>query len=86
MHLSSIVAAAAILLSCTAAPAPVSSKHILHEKRNGEPHQWRKRSRADKDYLLPIRIGLRQQNLENADKYIYDVADPKSPNFGEWIW
>ncbi|KAF3764746.1 subtilisin-like protein [Cryphonectria parasitica EP155] len=76
-------ASAAILLTCSAAPATSSSKHVLHEKREGRPHSWQKRSRADAEHVMPIRIALRERNIENAEKYIYDVADPRSPNFGK---
>ena len=79
--IAAAVAVAAFLLPCSA--APVSSKHVLHEKRDGKLHQWEKLDRAATHHTLPIRIGLRQQNLEYADSYIYDVADPSSTNFGE---
>ena len=67
---------------CSAAPSARSANHVLHEKRDGKPHQWAKRDRAASHHLMPIRIALRQRNLENADKYVYDVSDPRSPNFG----
>ncbi|KAI1748924.1 peptidase S8/S53 domain-containing protein [Xylaria castorea] len=73
-------------LACAAIPslaAPSSSGHVLHEKRDGEPHLWQKRDRATPSQVLPIRIGLRQRNLDNAESYIYEVADPNSPNFGK---
>lgn len=60
-----------------------TSKHVLHEKRDARPHAWQKRHRAMSDYVMPIRIALRERNTENADRYIYDVADPRSPNFGK---
>lgn len=80
-----LIAAAAttLCLICSAAPT-TSSKHVLHERRDGRPHNsWQKRSRADVEHVMPIRIALRERNIENAETYIYDVADPRSPNFGE---
>ena len=68
---------------CSAAPSSRNTDHVLHEERSGIPHQWAKRDRAAAHHVMPIRIALRQRNLENADKYIYDVSDPKSPNFGK---
>ena len=82
MRTSSFLVAVATLFSAAAVAAPSQVKHVLHEKRDGHPHNWGKRSRASSDDILPIRIGLRQRNLENAEEYIKDVADPKSPNFG----
>lgn len=32
---------------------------------------------------MPIRVALRERNIENAESYILDVADPRSPNFGK---
>lgn len=81
MHFSTAAAAAALVLACTA--APTSGRYNLHEKRDGQPHAWQKRHRAVADQVLPIRIALKQRNLDNAASYIYDVADPNSPNFGK---
>lgn len=81
MRFSSVLATAAFVLSCSAAPAP--SNHIIHEKRSGEPHQWARRERAIPHQVLPIRIALRERNIEHADRFIFDVADPSSPNFGK---
>lgn len=74
---------AALALTGTAVPTLSTSKHVLHEKRDGSPHAWQKRHRAVSDYVMPIRIALRERNIENAGSYIYDVADPSSPNFGK---
>ncbi|KAH8646085.1 Pro-kumamolisin, activation domain-containing protein [Xylariales sp. PMI_506] len=60
-----------------------SSKHVLHEKRDIKTHQWEKRDRAAHEHVMPIRLGLRQRNLEHAERFMYDVADPRSPNFGK---
>ncbi|KAI0451280.1 peptidase S8/S53 domain-containing protein [Xylaria acuta] len=82
MRVPTLIAA----LACSAIPssaAPSSNGHVLHEKRDGAPHLWQKRDRATPSQVLPIRIGLRQRNLENAESYIYEVADPTSPNFGK---
>ena len=59
-----------------------ASKHVLHEKGDAEHYSWSKRERAPGHLQLPIKIALQEQNLENADTYLYDVSDPASPNFG----
>lgn len=82
MRFSTAAAMAALVLACSAAPTS-GSRYNLHEKRDGQPHAWQKRHRAVADQVLPIRIALKQRNLENAADYIYDVADPSSPNFGK---
>ncbi|POS69843.1 Pro-kumamolisin [Diaporthe helianthi] len=76
--------ASALVLACSA--AHTSGQYNLYEKRDSEPHAWQKRHRAVADQILPIRIALKQRNLENAEAYIYDVANPSSPNFGHnWV-
>lgn len=67
---------------CLAAPTVDSHHFLLHEKRDGAPHQWTKRTRAHPEEILPVRIGLTQSNLHRAEEFILDVSDPTSPNFG----
>lgn len=83
MRFLSVVAAASLISACCAAPSNPYANHILHEKRSGVPHQWGKRDRAAGHEVMPIRIGLRQRNLEHAERFISDVSDPTSPNFGK---
>ncbi|KAK1094542.1 hypothetical protein LTR48_000091 [Friedmanniomyces endolithicus] len=79
MHLLTLVAAFAGFASAL----PSAEPHVLHEKRDGLPVAWRHHSRAERSTVLPVRIGLKQRNLEHGSRYIADVADPKSPNFGK---
>ncbi|KAH6662834.1 peptidase S8/S53 domain-containing protein [Halenospora varia] len=79
-----ILSAAAVCFAiCFAAPATNNHNFVLHEKRDGPAHQWTKRARAHPDEILPVRIGLIQSNLHQAEEYILDVSDPSSPNFGK---
>lgn len=64
------------------AAAPSPSTHVVHEKRDGEPLAWKKHSRAESNMILPIRVGLKQKNLEHGDRFLDDISDPDSPNFG----
>lgn len=58
------------------------STHEVHEKRNAVPMAWTKHSRALGNEVLPVRIGLKQRNLEHSDRFLEDISDPDSPNFG----
>lgn len=58
------------------------STHTVHEKRDALPVAWTKHSRAPRDVVLPVRIGLKQRNLEHGDRFLHDISDPDSPNFG----
>jgi tripeptidyl-peptidase-1 len=79
MHLSSWII---LSLSGLATSSP-STTHVVHEKRNASPVAWKKHSRAPRDVVLPVRIGLNQRNLEHADRFLEDISDPDSPNFGK---
>lgn len=41
-----LVQAASIAALCSAAPQLGNVNHVLHEKRDGSPHQWTRRDRA----------------------------------------
>lgn len=58
--------------------------HAVHEKRHVAPVAWSKQARAPRDTVLPVRIGLTQRNLEHADRFLDDVSNPDSLNFGKW--
>jgi tripeptidyl-peptidase I len=73
----------ALAATVSAKPLRRSSKHVLHEKRAVAARQWDKFSRPHRSDVLPVRIGLTQQNLHRADEFIYDVAHPDSPNYGK---
>ena len=46
----------------------------------------RKRDRLSPRTLLPVRIGLAQNNLDKAHEYLMDVSHPNSPNYGKhWL-
>lgn len=79
MHLSTLLL---LGLSGVGSSTPLGS-HAVHEKRYAAPIAWNKHSRAPKDTMLPVRIGLTQRNLEHSDRFLDDISDPDSPNFGE---
>jgi tripeptidyl-peptidase-1 len=81
MHFSSLLL---LGLSGLSTSSPLTT-HTVHEKRHALPVAWNRHSRAPKDAVLPVRIGLNQRNLQHADRFLEDVADPDSPNFGENI-
>jgi hypothetical protein len=83
MLFSSLSAVLALSYAATGYSAPTTS-HVLHEKRNDSPQTpWKRHSRAQGHEVLPMRIGLKQRNLEHAERYIDDIANPSSPNFGK---
>ncbi len=88
--LSAVVAGALLLIflpaTAAAAAAATGSHAVVHERR-GDHHAhtglWKRHSRAPAHHVLPMKVGLKQRNLENTHLFVMDVADPASPNFGK---
>lgn len=63
--------------------APRDLKRVLHERRAIiDPT---KGDRIDENSIIPIRIGLKQTNLETGYDAIMDVSDPQSDNYGNFV-
>ncbi|KEZ39302.1 Tripeptidyl-peptidase sed1 [Scedosporium apiospermum] len=65
--------------------SPVSPRsvieHVQHEKRSTRSN-WSKYIRLPRSYSLPVRIGLTQRNLDKANEFVSEIADPRSPSYG----
>lgn len=64
----------------TASPAP-STRHVVHEKRDAAPPGWVVRDRLAGTTRLPLRIGLRQRNLERGAAFLDEVSNPRSAKY-----
>ena len=56
--------------------------HVVHETLSRAHPSWKRHAQAPAEHMLPIKIGLRQRNLEHMDRFLDDVAHPDSPNYG----
>ncbi|KAI8980197.1 subtilisin-like protein [Trametes punicea] len=74
----------AVLGAVAALAGPPLSRRVLHEGRNGPPQGWTPHRRADPDVVVPLKVALRQSNIHELENYLLDVADPGSPNYGQW--
>jgi tripeptidyl-peptidase I len=59
------------------------SDHVVHERRDTTPVGWVKSRRADADKIIPLRIGMKQQNMHMLEDLLMDVADPDSSSYGQ---
>lgn len=60
-----VVLAAAAQASATLFPAEAYSGHVIHETRpSHETGRWHRNGRVEPDAIVPVRIGLKQSNLE----------------------
>ena len=68
------VSALAILLAvaATSQGAAVPQTHVVHEKRE-VTSQWIKREKLPSRAILPMRVGLKQQNLHRGEELLMDV-------------
>ena len=73
----------AAFAASAAAAALVPRSHVVHEERDVTSTRWMRRDRVRPEALLPVRIGLAQRNLEDAEEYLMDVSHPSSPNYGK---
>ncbi|KAK8026252.1 hypothetical protein PG990_004075 [Apiospora arundinis] len=64
----------------------VPDTHVQHEKRSVEQgRRWAKLERADGRATLPMRIGLKQHNLEKGHDLLMDISNPQSKNYGNHL-
>ena len=71
------------LITSTVFAVPTSTPYAIHEKREFLPMQWEKRSKAQPDTKLSMRIGLTQRNLDLGPQHLADTFSPTSPNYGK---
>ncbi|KAK6356868.1 hypothetical protein TWF718_001208 [Orbilia javanica] len=64
---------------------PVDSTYVVHEKRAVENHAWFKRSPAERSSFLPMRIGLKQRNLDKGHDLLMEISTPGSPKYGNHL-
>lgn len=79
MHLFLVVLVG--LLTTVLAVPP--TKFVSHEKREKPPHGWEKHQRLTGDHVLSIRVALRQENLDKAERFLMDVSHPQSSKYGQ---
>ncbi|KAI0854023.1 protease S8 tripeptidyl peptidase I [Daldinia vernicosa] len=64
----------------------IPDTHIQHEKRAAvQERSWTKIQRAVPDAILPMRIGLKQQNLQSGHDLLMDISNPESKNYGKHL-
>lgn len=64
--------------------APTSNtRHVRHERRD-ESSGWIKRDAVPGDFVLPIRIGLTQGNLDRGHDLLMDVYANSQAPYNPW--
>ena len=71
------------LASAVPSPRP-ESDHVVHESsRVAELTHWIETSRLDSNKVLPMRVGLIQQNLHRLEEMLMSVSHPDSPKYAQ---
>lgn len=65
--------ALALAIAALSDAIPTSIKHVLHEKRHKPASDWVKGARVESDAVLPMRIGLAQNNLDKGYDFLMEV-------------
>ena len=82
MHLWAAFLSIALAGSTIAVPSR-RFNHVVHEKRALDPIDWIQDRRLEAEKVLPMRIGLTQQNLHRVEELLMSVSHPESPSYGQ---
>lgn len=83
MRIDALVQIVATLAVAVTASPVTTSGHVVHERRSRAPQDWKKHSRVHPEAVIPVRIGLSQQNLHRAEEFINEVSHPESELYGQ---
>ncbi|KAI0506816.1 subtilisin-like protein [Xylaria bambusicola] len=62
----------------------IPSTHILHERHATHwGNMWTKRTKVPAKAVLPMRIGLKQSNLEAGHQRLMEISNPESADYGK---
>ncbi|KAF7357282.1 Serine protease S53 [Mycena sanguinolenta] len=80
------------LAALSGIPTALSSRHsspihVVHEKRAADPAfaGWTQSHRLESDKVIPLRVGLQQQNLDQVEDLLLSVSHPESPTYGQHL-
>ena len=76
-----LLSQASLLVSVLAAPH--ATRRVVHEKRTLPALD--RGDRVDPDSIIPVRIGLKQSNLESGYERLMEVSHPSSKTYGKHL-
>ena len=83
MYTLPLISFAVLTLALLSIAEPTLSRYRVHEKRNYLPSNWALTRRLHSTFPIPLRVALKQSNIENIETFLYDVSHPDSPNYGK---
>jgi tripeptidyl-peptidase-1 len=73
VRFSAVTAVLSTLAVQTLARPTSHVDHVVHEKRDNIQLKWIQGNALDSDYVIPARIGLKQNNLDLGALYLSEV-------------
>lgn len=83
MWYQSLLTLTALVALGGASPLVARSDHVVHEKRSAPPSGWQARDRVEGHVKMPLRIGLKQRNLDMGAYFLDEVSNPRSSKYGQ---
>lgn len=62
--------------------APVAERRVIHEQRHVNIQPM---ARVDPNAMIPLRIGLKQSNIQDTYAQLMKVSDPSSGDYGKHL-
>lgn len=61
--------------------------YVLHEQRQWMPLHWEQGARVDAEAIVPLRIGLTQQNVQDGyiEEKLMQISHPASDKYGQHL-
>ncbi|KAH8592563.1 peptidase S8/S53 domain-containing protein [Bisporella sp. PMI_857] len=60
------------------------NRFVVHERRSPASASWKRVAALDSEKTLPLKIALKQGNLELAEEFLLSVSHPASPKYGRY--
>ncbi|EME83733.1 uncharacterized protein MYCFIDRAFT_61094 [Pseudocercospora fijiensis CIRAD86] len=75
-----------LILESVSGSVIIPDTHAVHEERSSH-HAWSRNGRVHSTSMVPLRIALTQQNLDDGTGYqkLMEVSDPESPRYGQYL-
>lgn len=61
----------------------ITAVHVVHERRDIIPHAWALDRRAPPSQIIPLRIGMKQKNMDKLYDELMAISHPDSSQFGK---
>ncbi|QIW98818.1 hypothetical protein AMS68_004336 [Peltaster fructicola] len=72
-------------LAVVAYAAPFKRSGYAVKNAHPVPQKWQRVGKAPESHTIALRIALKQQSFDELESRLYEVSDPDSATYGEWL-